>query len=264
MREHLDPRTCTAAAGCMMFHLAFSVDKLSWHRLLLSETADATSVGFLIASLPVTCASAAVGDLLRPGQPLSESVIHVCTVMMATTLSLILAQRVITLATVQLLCATSTRNSWAVLMSSRLVTCVPLDLHHETQVSELLWSFFSSFVDGCSCWPLPDSPPSPCSGAQSNVDHALHHAPLAIASKGFGEVSEGQFHCTPSQCNACSTAHISAVLAQHPDIGLAYDRFCSLVIDPAKVHKYSASLFASISVAAKTFFQLLASELKQS
>jgi hypothetical protein len=101
MREHLDPRSATAAVGSMMFQLAFSVDPSSWHRLLLSETADATSIGFLIASLPATCAAAAVGLLLTPAQPLSELAIHVCSVMMATTLSLMLAQRIITMATVQ-------------------------------------------------------------------------------------------------------------------------------------------------------------------
>ena len=264
MREHLDPRTCTAAVGCMMFLLAFSADRLCWRRLLLSETADATSVGFLIASLPVTCAATAVSDLLRPDQPLSELAVHVCTVLMAPTLSLILAQRIITLATVQLHCAISTGNSWGVQMSTRLVTCIPLDLHHEVPVSELLWSFFASFVDGCSRWQLRNSPASTSntiSRADDDIDDALNLGSQAIAF-GFGVASEGQFHCTPSQTTVSTASHISAVLAQNADLGLAYDLFCSLVFDGRKIRKYSAALFASISAAAKICFQLLAADLR--
>jgi len=265
MREHLDPRTCTAAVGCMMFLLAFSADRLSWRRLLLSETADATSVGFLIASLPVTCAATAVGDLLAPEQPLSELAVHVCTVLMAPTLSLILAQRIITLATVQLHCAIATDNSWGVLMSTRLVTCIPLHLHGELPVSELLWSFFASFVDGCSQWQLQNSATSSSSAmarADHDVDNARNLASQAISSKCFGVASEGQFHCTPSQTAVSAVSHISTVLAQHANLGLAYDMFCSLVFDGRKIRKHSTALSASISATANIFFQLLAAELK--
>jgi hypothetical protein len=265
MREHLDPRTCTAAVGSMMFFLAYSVDKLSWHRLLLSEAVDTTSIGFLIASLPASCAAVAVGDLLSPGQPLNELAVHVCTVLMAPTMSMVLAQRIITLATVQLHCAISTNSSQGVLMSTRLITCIPLDLHCEVAISELFWSFFSSFVDGCSRWQLPDSPTSTFCGTMSSradIDDALAFGSRAITSKRFGEALGIQFHCTPSHCNASHASHVSAVLALHPDLGLAYDLFCSVIIDAGKIRKYSVSLFASISVVAKMLFQLLAADLK--
>jgi hypothetical protein len=253
MREHLDPRTCNAAVGTMLFLLAHSVDTSCWHRLLSSDTADAASIGFLIASLPASCAAAAVGDLLSPGQPPSELAVHVCTVLMAASMSLVLAQRIITLATVQLHCALSCCSSRAVLTSTRLLTCIPLDLHREVTVSELLWSFFSSFVDGCSRWQLSDTPASTSTGT------AISHTD---ASESFGEASDGQFRCTPSRCSASYASHVSVVLATHPDLGLAYDLFCSVIFDAGKIRKYSASLFANISVAAKIFFQLLAADLK--
>jgi hypothetical protein len=266
MREHLDPRACAAAVGSMMFLLAYSVDKLSWHRLLLSGTADATSVGFLIACLPASCAAAAVGDLLGPGQPLSELAVHVCTVLMAPTMSLTLAQRIITLATVQLHCALSTGSSCRVLMSARLAICIPLDLHGEVVVSELLWSFFASFVDGCSRWQLSDGPSSAFTGAVStyaDIDGAHAAATSAIASKCFGKSFEGQFTCIPSQCSASHVLRVAEVLAQHPDLGLAYDLFCSVIFDAGRIRTYSTALSASISVAAKIFFQLLAADLKR-
>jgi hypothetical protein len=150
-------------------------------------------------------------------------------------------------------------------MSARLVSCIPPDLHGEIAVSELLWSFFSSFIDGCSRWPLPDASTAVFAASASthlDNDDAFAVAPRAIASQRFGQASEGQFHCTPSCCNASLAAHVSAVLAHHPDLGLAYDLFCSVIFDAGKIRKYSDPLFASISVAAKIFFQLLAAEPK--
>jgi hypothetical protein len=146
-------------------------------------------------------------------------------------------------------------------MCTRLVSCIPLDLHSDVQISELLWSFFSSFVDGCSRWQLPSSPPSPRSGAAQG-DDGDDDATTATAFTSFGRVTEGQFHCTPSQCNASTVSHVAAVLAHHPNLALAYDLFCSLVVDAAKIRKYSASLFECISVTAKTFFQLLGCDRK--
>jgi hypothetical protein len=67
--------------------------------------------------LPASCAAAAFDDLLGPEQPLSELADHVFTVLMAPTMSLILTQRVITLAAVQLHCALSTGSGCRVLMS---------------------------------------------------------------------------------------------------------------------------------------------------
>jgi hypothetical protein len=151
-------------------------------------------------------------------------------------------------------------------MSTRLVTCVPLDLHTEVAVSELLWSFFASFVDGCSQWKLPNSSSSVSNETLSagfDIGSALTVEPRSISSAFFGEVSQGQFQCTPPCCKTCSASHVSAVLAQQPNLGLAYDMFCSAVIETGKIRKYSASLYASISIAAKIFFHLLAAEQKQ-
>jgi hypothetical protein len=164
------------------------------NRLLLSGTAGAASVGFLIVCLPASCAAAAFDDLLGPEQPLSELADHVFTVLMAPTMSLILTQRVITVAAVQLHCALSTGSGCRVLMSARLATCIPLDLHCEVVVSELLWSFFASFVDGCSRWQLSDGPSSAFTGAvrtHADVDSAPAAATNAIASKCFGKTFEG-------------------------------------------------------------------------
>jgi hypothetical protein len=258
MREHLDPRTCTAAVGSTMFALAYAADRLSWHRLLLNGFADATSVGFLIASLPITCASTAVSDLLRPGQPPSELVVHVCAALMSSTRSIALAQRIIILATVQLHCAISTGSSWGALMSTRLVTCIPSDLHREAAVSELLWSFFSSLVDGCSRWSLPGAPPrNSTSSCHRDAHQALNISSDAFAPKSFGVASEGQFHCAPSQSGVSTVSLVAAALALHPNLGLAYDMFSSIVLDGGQLPKCSSALFSSLSGAAKAFLQFL-------
>jgi hypothetical protein len=72
-------------------------------------------------------------------------------------------------------------------------------------VSELLWSFFASFVDGCSRRQFSDGPSSAFTGTVSthaDVDSAPAAATSAIASKCFGTAFEGQFDCIPSQCIA--------------------------------------------------------------
>jgi hypothetical protein len=55
---------------------------------------------------------------------------------------------------------------------------------------------------------------------------------------------------------------VSQALALLPDLGLAYDLFCSVIFNARKIRMYSTALFASISDAAKIFFQLFAAELK--
>jgi hypothetical protein len=62
------------------------------------------------------------------------------------------------------------------------------------------------------------------------------------------------------QFNALHVLRVSRALAQHPDLGLAYDLFCSVIFDAGRIRMYSTALSASLSAAAKIFSQLLAAD----